>query len=76
MAKANASSDGWLNILLKSIPFSKLRRYEVANLAFELLAFYFVCQFTRGLTHEAWSIALFGLVFVSGLTCIMWACKQ
>lgn len=58
------------------LPLKKLRRYEVANLAFEIIALFFTLRFTL---HHNIPVADYGLwvfVIVMGTVCIFWASKQ
>jgi hypothetical protein len=60
---------------LFALSLGKLRRYEVANLLFELMALYFTWHYTEHVNGTP-SIALWAGVIAMGLVCIFWACKQ
>lgn len=68
--------DNFWKTLVEAVPSRKLRRYEAANLAFEIAALYFTVQFTQHLKNEFLSSILMGAVILMGLACVLWACKQ
>lgn len=69
------TDNGWLQ-LLKIIPLSKLRRYEITNLVFELMALYFTSKFTAHQSSPIACMALWAGVIALGFLCILWACRQ
>jgi hypothetical protein len=69
------TNNGWSK-LLKVIPFGKLRRYEVANLTFDVIALYFTARFTVHQSSPMACMLLWAGVIALGFVCILWACKQ
>lgn len=66
---------GW-EIIFASLPFKKLRRYEVANLTFDAMGLGFTVLFTL---HQNGGLAVFLLwiaVLALSMACVMWASKQ
>ncbi|HUK25996.1 MAG TPA: hypothetical protein VLV49_15545 [Terriglobales bacterium] len=66
----------WVNTLIKAVPWHKLRRYEVTNIAWSLLALYFTVQFALHQSSLLYPSILLGVVVAATLGCVLWACKQ
>ena len=68
--------DKWWSEFSKKIPLQKLRRYEVTNLTFEIIALYFTGQFTSHQANPIACMVLWAGVVALGFVCIVWASKQ
>jgi hypothetical protein len=75
VSKVTAPNKGWAEIV-KIFPWHKLRRYELTNLAFELIALYFTVKFAVHMHGEYEAALLLGAVVLLGFMCLIWACKQ
>jgi len=62
--------------IAKLIPWNKLRRYEIANLAFEFAALYFAVDWAKHTSNQVLGIFVILFVVLMGFCCVAWACKQ
>jgi len=70
------TKSAWQAELIKQLPFKKLRRYELTNLLFELIALCFVLHYSEHIQNPIYGVILWLAVLSSALFCVMWACKQ
>jgi hypothetical protein len=71
-----SDTDGAFTALIKSFPWKKLRRYEVTNLAFDLIALVVAGKYALSLPDPVYGVGLFSFVFAMSLLCVFWACRQ
>jgi hypothetical protein len=62
--------------LIDALPWKKLRRYELTNLSFEVIALFFTLRFTYHQNNPLFSFVLWAAVIVMGFVCVFWASKQ
>jgi hypothetical protein len=75
-AKPPAKPGKWYNILARDFPIKKLDKYQIVNLFFEALAFYFTLQFTAQSKNEVAATLTWGFVVTMSFVCLVWACRQ
>jgi hypothetical protein len=66
---------GWPSEVAKAIP-KKLRRYEVANLSYEVAALYFAIKYAQAAGNTLFPFIIIAFVIALGFLCVLWACKQ
>jgi len=75
--KKNVASRGnWKTHLVDLIPWTKLRRYELTNLAWSCIALFFTVRFAMHQSNPLYPSILLVVIVSGTLGCIMWACKQ
>ena len=72
---ANKAKDFWA-AFISALPWKKLRRYELTNLSWSVIALFFTVRFALHQSGQLYPSILLGVVVVATLGCVMWACKQ
>jgi hypothetical protein len=68
--------DGLIASIVKSLPWNKMNRCDVTNIAFDLIALYFTLQFTEKAGGTMPVLILWFCIVSLALFCVMWASRQ
>lgn len=71
----NSGSVKWYESLARNFPLSKLDKYQVVNLVFDAIAFYFTVKFTAHTKNEVFATLTWGFVVMMTFFCVMRASK-
>ena len=74
--KGGTTKGHWSTALINAVPWKKLRRYELTNIAWSCIALYFTVQFALHQSSQLYPSLLLFVVLGATLGCVLWACKQ